>query len=66
MDTKIQRIENGRCKLGLPFNNYDEYITWFEWCTKQYGHYDLRWHIGIESVYFDNEEDALWHILKWG
>ena len=49
-----------------------EYNEIIEWCTEHFGPHPKRhdawsrWWVGIGAIYFRDEKDYHWYVLRWG
>ena len=62
METEIQQL---RTYHGVRLKPFTSEIL--EWCTYQFGGFNTeRVFLKGNYLYFKNEEDFTWYLLKWG
>ena len=50
---------------------YNGVAPWAEivqWCIENLyhgGHYEPKWHTGPETIYFSDEKEYAWFLLRW-
>lgn len=67
METEIQQLnEYHGIRLKQSINEPRKLTEILTWCSVQFGPLSKRWFLKGSYIYFKNEEDFTWYLLKWG
>ena len=65
METEIQQLIEYH-GVRVKYSRDNKITDMINWCYEQFGRPSSRWLVKGNYIYFKNEEDFTWYLLKWG